>query len=646
MDLLGEDQFMVGKFVCQTNVARSRRRQLLRVVTLIVVTTTIGTVWSTAQAKPAKPMPGDPAPEAPKSLKSVKVPLPKDLDKYIKDKKSAILLGKAFFWDMQVGSDGKTACASCHFHAGVDNRTRNTVAPRGEEFRGANEDLVASDFPFHRLANPNKKAGPDNPVVFDTSEVVGSQGVVKKNFRSIVRFVPIDLGTHVADPVFQVNGINVRQVTGRNAPTVINAVFNDRNFWDGRANHFFNGVNPFGEMDPDARVWKADKSGKLTKVKILLENASLASQAVGPPNNGVEMAWDGRTFPDLGRKLLSLRPLALQRVHSKDSVLGKEVSVFGRGLKTGYGDLIKESFHPEWWKSTQITPEGDTLMEANFALYWGLSVMMYESTLVSDEAPFDRFAEGDKKALSDKAKLGLELFLNQGKCINCHSGPEFTGATVSQLRNDKKDADETLIEFMAMQRGDAFYDSGFYNIGVRPTAEDLGLGGRHPEFGPFALSRRVQEGLKPNLNGQKVNIAPGDRIAVDGAFKTPTMRNVELTGPFMHNGGMRTLTEVVQFYARRADFFEENIQDLDPDVDGIEEVRDDAAKVEAIVEFLKSLTDERVRFRKAPFDHPELVVPNGHSKFFAGQALDNNVVIPAVGKDGGNAIQPFENVVK
>jgi cytochrome c peroxidase len=637
---------MVWRMVCNTRRAQSRLRGLLGGVTLVVVTATIVTGLSTAHAKPAKPVAGDPPPEPPKALKTVKVPLPKDLDKFVKDKKSAILLGKALFWDMQVGSDGKTACASCHFHAGVDNRTRNTVAPRGDKFRGANKTLVAKDFPFHRLANPNKKAGNDNAVLFDTSEVVGSQGVVKKNFRFIIPFVPLDAGTHVADPVFQVNGANVRQVTGRNAPTMINAIFNDRSFWDGRANHFFNGVNPFGETDPDARVWKADKSGKLSKAKVLLNNASLASQAVGPPNNSVEMSWNGRTFPDLGRKMLSLRPLALQRVHEKDSVLGKEVSRTGRGLKVTYGDLIKDAFESEWWKSSSITPEGDTLMEANFALYWGLAVMMYESTLVSDETPFDRFADGDKKALSDKAKLGLGLFLNEGKCINCHSGPEFTGATVSQLRSDKKNSDETLIEFMAMQKGDAFYDSGFYNIGVRPTAEDIGLGGRHPQFGPFALSRRVQEGLKPDLNGQKVSISPSDRIAVDGAFKTPTLRNVELTGPYMHNGGMRTLTEVVLFYVRRADFFEQNIKDLDPDVDGIDEMRGDAAKVEAMVEFLKSLTDERVRFRKAPFDHPELVVPNGHSGFIAGQALDNNVVIPAVGKDGGDALQPFENVVK
>ena len=117
---------MVGKFVCQTNVARSRRRQLLRVVTLIVVTTTIGTVWSTAQAKPAKPMPGDPAPEAPKSLKSVKVPLPKDLDKYIKDKKSAILLGKA---------DAALAASIFHFGEYTIGETKRIMQERGVAVR-------------------------------------------------------------------------------------------------------------------------------------------------------------------------------------------------------------------------------------------------------------------------------------------------------------------------------------------------------------------------------------------------------------------------------------------------------------------------------------------------------------------------------
>ncbi|MCA9114356.1 MAG: hypothetical protein KDA79_04670, partial [Planctomycetaceae bacterium] len=191
----------------------------------------------------------------------------------------------------------------------------------------------------------------------------------------------------------------------------------------------------------------------------------------------------------------------------------------------------------------------------------------------------------------------------------------------------------------------AFYDGGFYNIGVRPTVEDLGVGGRHPTLGPWSLARRVQEGQDPDLNGQKLSIGPNDRLAVDGAFKTPGLRNVELTGPFMHNGGMRTLTEVVQFYARRADFFEENLDNLDPDVDGIGEVRGNDRKVAALVEFLKTLTDERVRYQEAPFDHPELLVPNGHRGVDGEVALDDEVLLPAVGKSGGDRLKSFEEIL-
>ncbi|MBW2451829.1 MAG: cytochrome-c peroxidase, partial [Deltaproteobacteria bacterium] len=52
------------------------------------------------------------------------VPLP-SLNKFVEDEDALLVLGKALFWDMRVGSDGKTACASCHFHAGVDNRVKN-----------------------------------------------------------------------------------------------------------------------------------------------------------------------------------------------------------------------------------------------------------------------------------------------------------------------------------------------------------------------------------------------------------------------------------------------------------------------------------------------------------------------------------------
>ncbi|MCA9116196.1 MAG: cytochrome-c peroxidase, partial [Planctomycetaceae bacterium] len=387
-------------------------------------------------------------------LDSVPVPLPPDLKDYVDDEKAAIALGKALFWDMQVGSDGRTACATCHFHAGADSRTKNTVAPNGGSFRGANYQLTSSDFPFHRLADPDRKRSNSNPVIFDTSEIAGAQGVIKKEFVRINDGSPVDVGILVPDPVFHFDGANARQVTGRNSPSVINAVFNDRQFWDGRANRFFNGVNPFGDMDPDARVWvTASKKGGLKQKRILLDNASLASQAVGPPNNEVEMAWHARTFPELGRKMLQLPPLALQEIDRKDSVLGKYSASPKKGFKKdlSYAELIGKAFPKEYWSSEELTPDGYTQMEANFAMFWGLSIMLYESTLVSDESPFDKYIDGDESAISSLAKEGLNIFLNEGKCINCHSGPEFTGAAISQLRGVLADRDEPMVEFMEMQ---------------------------------------------------------------------------------------------------------------------------------------------------------------------------------------------------
>src|SRR5262249_39166833 len=152
----------------------------------------------------------------------------------------------------------------------------------------------------------------------------------------------------------------------------------------------------------------------------------------------------------------------------------------------------------------------------------------------------DQFAAGNSSALTDQQKTGLDIFLHSGKCIDCHSGSEFTSASVSSVINN-------MIEKMKMADGKkAFYDAGFYNIGARPTAEDVGVGGLSPFGTPLSLSLRVQQDQQVDLRGQTVNIGPKHRTAVNGAFKTPGLRNVELTGPYMHNGGMRTLTEVVQ----------------------------------------------------------------------------------------------------
>ena len=111
----------------------------------------------------------------------------------------------------------------------------------------------------------------------------------------------------------------------------------------------------------------------------------------------------------------------------------------------------------------------------------------------------------------------------------------------------------------------------------------------------------------------------------------------------MHNGGMATLEQVIEFYSRgRSDF------DLSQGGAGPGAVLNlSTAQKEDLIAFLKALTDERVRLQKAPFDHPQLFVPNGHplNQAFArtntkGNAVDELLQIPAVGRNGGPSISP------
>ena len=109
------------------------------------------------------------------------------------------------------------------------------------------------------------------------------------------------------------------------------------------------------------------------------------------------MSASGRTFPDLGHKLLLVKPLGLQKIDSTDSVLGTLADVSaGKGLTTTYTALIQKAFQPKWWNSKKsVTVNGKTysMMEANFALFWGLAVMYYEATLASDASPMDQYLQ-------------------------------------------------------------------------------------------------------------------------------------------------------------------------------------------------------------------------------------------------------------
>jgi cytochrome c peroxidase len=483
---------------------------------------------------------GDPPP-----LSQVAVPQPIGGD--IVDQAAAIRLGKALFWDIQVGGDGQTACASCHFIAGADNRVINTINP------GPN-----GVFQSGGVTGPgqtyNRKTVGEN-----TDDIVGSQGVVGAIFTAIDPNAAnaADQCTPDQTAPFFAN----RRVTGRNSPSVIGAVFFRDNFWDGRANNRFNGKNPFGN------------TGNNTEGSFVnIENASLASQSVGPPNNEVEMSCLGRAFNgsgSLAAKMLARTPLGKQLVSPTDSVLGSLSKSPANGLNTTYQAMITAAFGATNGANAQ----------AQFSRFWGQAVQAYEATLIPDQTPFDRFLAGNNNAMTSSQKEGWEAFKGDGggpgdrSCFSCHAGSELSDATVSYA------AANGLVN---VDGG----DQGFHNIGVRPTAEDLGRGATGPGGVKWSVS---------NSNFDR------------GAFKTPSLRNVKLNAPYFHNGGVATLAEVFEFY-RDGGFFENN-GSFSSQMDDLNTSGGDR---EVMVDFLtNALTDCRVEKRRAPFDGPALPLPNG-----------------------------------
>jgi cytochrome c peroxidase len=428
----------------------------------------------------------------------------------IKDKSAAIQLGKALFWDEQVGGDGKQACATCHFQAGADSRP--AIAPNG---------------------------------------AAGSIGEVPGTFNGLTG--------HPADDCTYTPGA-ARQVTGRNAPSVINAVYNRDNFWDGRANHNFNHTDPFGATGNAGLA-----NGPLVSTAAPIGNGSLASQADGPPDNPVEMSCNGRHFngsSSLGQKLLNAKPLDGQQVSGSDSVLGALADPNG-GLNTSYQTLINNAFN------SSVAADAQN----QFTSIFGQAIQAYESTLVSDHTPMDRFLAGNKSALSATQQAGLNVFQGKGQCAVCHAGPEMTDASISfYAKNGSINRDGG--------------DQGFHNDGVTPTAADLGRGNTGPDgHTTWSVSHSTSD---------------------NGAFKTPGLRNVGLNGPYFHDGGKKTLQQVVDFYNRGGDVANaEKSHDMKP-------LSLSASESSALVEFLQNgLTDCRVAKQYAPFDHPALIFPDG-----------------------------------
>ena len=117
------------------------------------------------------------------------------------------------------------------------------------------------------------------------------------------------------------------------------------------------------------------------------------------------------------------------------------------------------------------------------------AIASFERTILSTNSAFDKYVKGDQNAMSQAAVRGMDLFKGKARCILCHNGPNFT-------------------------------DNQFHNLGV-------------PQVGP----------LKEDLGRYGVTGLETDR----GSFKTPTLRSITETAPYMHDGAFKTLEEVLDF---------------------------------------------------------------------------------------------------
>jgi cytochrome c peroxidase len=153
-----------------------------------------------------------------------------------------------------------------------------------------------------------------------------------------------------------------------------------------------------------------------------------------------------------------------------------------------------------------------------------MALASFERALVVGRSPFERWLDGERDALGASAQRGLRIFHTKGGCLFCHEGMDMT-------------------------------DRAFHNLGIGALA-------RQPDRGRFEVTRDPMDW---------------------GTFKTPTLRNIARSAPYMHDGSLRTLAEVVDFYDQGG---EEN-PNLDPIMRRLELTKTEKAD---LVAFLESFT--------------------------------------------------------
>lgn len=278
----------------------------------------------------------------------------------------------------------------------------------------------------------------------------------------------------------------VHHLTGtRNAPTLANAAYMKRMFWDGRAK----------DLEDQSRL---------------------------PFVNPVEMGLHDRTpIVELVRK------------------------------DPDYVQMFRDAFGKE--------PADVGMTEVMQA------IASYERTLIFGDSPFDRwYFGGDKHAISESAQRGFKVFIEDGRCVSCHAIEQdfalFTdnrfhniGVGISRIEKNLPQLESALL--LAKARG----------VNIDKTVLSSG---KTAEFGRFALT---------------------DRLDDLGAFKTPTLRNVAVTAPYMHDGSLETLRAVVDHY-NRGGVPEQEDKPTDYLSGGIRPLNLTEPQIADLIAFLESLT--------------------------------------------------------
>jgi len=193
------------------------------------------------------------------------------------------------------------------------------------------------------------------------------------------------------------------------------------------------------------------------------------------------------------------------------------------------------------------------------------AIAAFERTIVSGDSPFDRwYFGGDEDAMTEQQKRGFDIFVNQGRCVSCH-----------------------VVE----QTQAIFTDNRFHNIGVGINR----IQGDIPALAdPFLKAKATTAEVDKKVLSDKRTSELG-RFAVTadfddiGAFKTSTLRNIEVTAPYMHDGSIKTLRDVVVHYnnggvTKKGDPVNDFLSG------GIRPLNLTDAQIDDLVAFMKALT--------------------------------------------------------